>query len=172
MSNLVGNQSINTLNIHPKPQGIVEDDYTIEWLDNPTFETPITPWYNTTEGDASDIIATTDFDQANYEILGEKNEYEFYSDLTQDSNWNKSKNPNFPAYPDTAIINNSGASVSHYWDESADQSVAVNWNRILNIPDNMSDYVITSANLTAVFNATVQATPQLMIIFQMSLLVQ
>ncbi|MHA1376085.1 MAG: hypothetical protein ACTSR7_17545, partial [Promethearchaeota archaeon] len=145
----------------PKSQGIVQDDYTIEWLDNPTFETPISPWYNTTEGDASDINATTDSNQANYDVLGEKKEYEFYSDLTQDSNWNKSKNPNFPAYPDTAIINASGACVSHYWDESADQSVAVNWNRILNMPVNMSDYVITSANLTAIFNATVQATPSI-----------
>ncbi|MHA1670032.1 MAG: hypothetical protein ACTSV5_05565 [Promethearchaeota archaeon] len=169
MLNLLEYQSIDSLNnydnklrdIHPDSQGIVQDDYTIEWLDNPTFETPITPWYNTTEGDVSDINASTDFNQANYNVLGEKNEYEFYSDLTQDSNWNKSKNPNFPAYPDTAIINASGACVSHYWDESADQSVAVNWNRILNMPVNMSDYVITSANLTAIFNATVQATPSI-----------
>ena len=142
-----------------KNQGIVEEPYTVEWLKNPTFETPIDPWYNTTDGDTSDVNATTDLNQANFEVVGNKSIYNFYSDLTQDSNWNKSKNPNFPAYPDASNINASGASVSHYWDESADQSVAVNWNRILNMPVNMSDYIITSANLTAVFNATVQATP-------------
>jgi hypothetical protein len=131
------------------------------WVENPTFSNTITPWYSSKDGDPSDVLASNSTNQANFEILGEKYDYDFYSDLTQDSNWNKSKNPNFPAYPDTAIINASGACVSHYWDESADQSVAVNWNRILTMPVNMSDYVITSANLTAIFNATVQATPSI-----------
>jgi len=159
--NNFSNSNNNLKDKNPISQGIVQDEYIREWLDNPTFETPIEPWYNTTEGDISDINATVDSNQANYEVLGEKNEYEFYSDLTQDSNWNKSKNPNFPAYPDTSVINASGACVSHYWDESADQSVAVNWNRMLTMPINMSDYFITSANLTAIFNATVQATPSI-----------
>ncbi|NHJ19592.1 MAG: hypothetical protein EAX91_01520 [Candidatus Lokiarchaeota archaeon] len=160
--NFGDNQFITpTRDITPESQGIVQDDYVIEWLDNPTFETPITPWYNVSEGDLSDINANSDNNQANYEILGEKNTFEFYSDLTQDSNWNKTKNPNFPAYPDAAIINASGAAVSHYWDEGADQSVAVNWDHMLSMPVNMSDYVITSANLTAIFNATVQATPSI-----------
>ncbi len=160
-SYLLNQNTNNNINYDsaPNSQGIVQDLYTKEWLDNPTFETPIDPWYNTTEGDISDINATTTLNQANYEVLGKKYDYEFYSDLTQDSNWTKSKNPNFPAYPDTTNINASGACVSHYWDESADQSVAVNWYRILNMPVDMSDYVITSANLTAIFNATVQATP-------------
>ncbi len=70
-------------------------------------------------------------------------------------------NLNFPAFPDHYDLNSSGACVSHYWDEGADQSVAVNWNRILEMPVNISDYVITSANITAIFNATVQATPSL-----------
>jgi len=55
----------------PLSQGIVQDDYIVEWLDNPTFETPISPWYNTTVGDISDINPTTDFNQGNYEILGD-----------------------------------------------------------------------------------------------------
>ncbi|KKL89068.1 hypothetical protein LCGC14_1918400, partial [marine sediment metagenome] len=155
------NEKNSNYDVAPKSQGIIQEFYTKEWLDNPTFETPIDPWYNTTEGDSSDINATSDFNQANFEVIGNKGKYEFYSDLTQDSNWNKVKNPNFPAYPDIAIINSSGASVSHYWDESADQSVAVNWNRLLEVPVNMSDYTITSANLTAIFNATVQATPSI-----------
>ncbi|GAH18198.1 unnamed protein product, partial [marine sediment metagenome] len=69
ISNLVEYQSTDKLNSynnnlgdnHPISQGIVQDDYTIEYLDNPTFETPITPWNNITVGDTSDISATTDF---------------------------------------------------------------------------------------------------------------
>ncbi len=138
-----------------------EKHYTEQFLDDPSFDSPINNWNNSVEGDETDVNATNHNGAANFEILGDKREYNFYSDLTQDWNWNASINPNFPALPDHYDINSSGACVSHFWHEGADQSVAVNWNRILEMPANISDYIITSANITATFNATVQATPSL-----------
>ncbi len=163
MSNLVENQSIDTLNVHPKPQGIVQDDYTIEWLDNPTFETPITPWYNTTQGDASDIIATTDFDQANYKILGDSYIFSNLSGVPQVGDWMNIANPVFPVKPDNYIINEQGFRVEHVWDENVNQTrntPSARVKRDIELPINMSNYIITSASFSATFNASVVTTPE------------
>jgi len=150
-------QENKTLEIHTQS----ENHYTKQILEDPSFDSPIGCWNSSVEGDEKDVNATCNNDAANFEILGDKREYNFYSDLTQDGNWNASKNLNFPAFPDHYDINSSGACVSHYWREGADQSVAVNWNRTLEMPVNISDYIITSANITAIFNASVQASPSL-----------
>jgi len=169
MFNLVGYQSFDKLNsynndlrdIHPKSQGIVQDDYTIEWLDNPTFETPITPWYNTTEGDAFDINATTDFNQANYKILGDSGVLQIDNPLSS-SDWSVFNNPRSPILPDTYGISSAGAEIYHYWDEQVNQTrntPSIHWKRNIEMPVNMSDYIITSASLEVVFNATVTVSP-------------
>jgi len=138
-----------------------EKSYTAQVLEDPSFDSPISSWNNSVEGDETDVNATNHNGSANFEILGDKREYNFYSDLTQDWNWNVSFKPNYPGLPDRYELNSSGACVSHYWYEGADQNVKVNWNRTLKMPANISDYIITSANITAIFNATVQATPSL-----------
>ena len=169
MFNLVEYQSIDRFNsynndlrdIHPKSQGVVQDDYTIEWLDNPTFETPITPWYNTTEGDISDINATTDFYQANYKILGDLGVLQVDEALSS-SDWSVFRNPKRPVFPDTYSISSAGAEVYHYWDENLNQTrntPSVHWKRNIQMPVNMSDYIITSASLEVVYNATVTVSP-------------
>lgn len=169
MLNLVEYQPIDKLNsynndlrdFHPKSQGIVQDNYTIEWLDNPTFETPITPWYNTTEGDASDINATTDSNQANYNILGESGVLQVDEALSS-SDWSVFNNPGRPVLPDTYSISSAGAEIYHYWDESVNQTrntPSIHWKRNIEMPVNMSDYIITSASLGVVFNATVEVSP-------------
>ncbi len=169
MLHLVEYQSIDNLNsynndlrdVHPRSQGIVQDNYTIEWLDNPTFETPITPWYNTTEGDASDINATTDFNQANYNILGDSGVLQVDEALSS-SDWSVFNNPGRPVLPDTYSISSAGAEIYHYWDESVNQTrntPSIHWKRNIEMPVNMSDYIITSASLEVVFNATVEVTP-------------
>jgi len=171
MLNLIAYQSIDKLNsynndlsdIYPESQGIVQDDYTIEWLDNPTFETPITPWYNITEGDAFDINATTDSNQANYDILGDSY---LFSDLTgvpQAGDWINISNPVFPVKPDTYIINEQGFRVEHIWDENVNQTRNAPSARVktdIELPINMSDYIITSASFSATFNASVVTTPE------------
>ena len=169
MFNLVGYQSFDKLNsynndlrnVHPKSQGIVQDDYTIEWLDNPTFETPITPWYNTTEGDSSDVNATTASNQANYKILGSSGLLQVDEALSS-SDWTVFNNPGRPVLPDTYGISSAGAEISHYWDENSNQTrntPSIHWKRNIQMPVNMSDYIITSASLEVVFNATVTVSP-------------
>ena len=146
--------------IHPKSQGIVQDDYTIEWLDNPTFETPITPWYNTTEGDTSDINATTDFNQANYEILGDSGVMQV-DEAISSSDWSAFNKPG-KILPDTYSISSAGAEIYHLWDESVNQTrntPSIHWKRNVQMPVNMSDYDITSASLEVVYNATVTVSP-------------
>ena len=138
-----------------------ENHLSTQILEDSAFDSPLGYWNNSVEGDDTDVNATNGSGVANFEILGDKREYNFYSDLTQDLNWNASINPNFPAFPDHYELNSNGACVSHYWNEGADQSVAVNWDRTLQMPVNISDYIITSANMTAIFNATVQATSSL-----------
>jgi len=138
-----------------------ESHLSTQILEDSSFDSPLGYWNNSVEGDKTDVNATNGNGVANLVILGNKEEYNFYSDLTQDWNWNASKNLDFPALPDHYDINSSGACVSHFWSEGADQSIAVNWNRTLEMPVDISDYVITSANITAIFNATVQATPSL-----------
>jgi hypothetical protein len=147
--------------IHPKSEGIIQDDYTIEWLDNPTFETPITPWYNATQGDTSDINATTDLNQANYKILGDSGVLQV-DDALSSSDWTVFRNPGRPVLPDTYGISSAGAEVYHLWDEGVNQTrntPSIHWKRNIQMPVNMSDYIITSASLEVVFNATVTVSP-------------
>ncbi len=171
MSNLVEYQSIDTLNsynndlrdIHPKSQGIVQDVYTIEWLDNTEFTTPITPWYNTTDGDISDVNATSDNDQANFEVLGETNTFELVAD-PPNLDWANFTNPRFPRYPDNFFNDSAGLNVYHFWDENeaagqTHNTPSIHWKRNITMPVNMSDYIITSASVEAYFNATVTTSP-------------
>jgi len=171
MLNLVEYQSIDTVysynndlrDILPESQGTVQDDYTIEWLDNPKFETPIDPWYNTTEGDASDINATTVQEQANYDILGGSYIFSNLSGVPQAINWVNISNPVFPVKPDTYIINEQGFRVEHIWDENVNQTrnaPSARVKRDIELPINMSNYIITSASFSATFNASVVTTPE------------
>ncbi len=163
MSNLVKYQSIDKF--HPKSQGIVQDDYIIEWLDNTEFETPIDPWYNTTEGDASDINATTDSDQANYKILGESREKEVLLNTAAQSNWMAFLKSGLEIVPQRASVpyygvDDDGAWASHWWweGESGGQpknTPRMHWKTNVSMPVDMSDYTITSLSFNAIINASV-----------------
>ena len=145
--------------LNPNTQDIVQDLYTKEWLDNPTFETPIDPWYNETTEDISDVNASTSGETANFEILGETYTYSNISGTPLASEgWIKSANPSYPAEPNqAATLTGSGAYASHYWDEGADQQVAVQWEKNIYMNNSMEDYVVTSASLNMTVNATVEA---------------
>jgi len=145
------NNLINKVN----PSGTYNIIHTKEWLKDNNFNPPASKWKNVSSGDISDLNASLQGNEGRFEVLGDKRTFSFYSDLSQDWNWAAKKNPNFPAYPDTYVLNGSGACVSHYWHEGAGQMVAVNWERNLTLPVNMSDYIITSASIEAVVNASV-----------------
>jgi len=138
-----------------KSQGTYEEFYTKEWLENPNFTSGVDPWYNTTSGDNTDVNASYSSGAANYEVLGDQRTFSFAENPPQASSWTVTQNPNFPFYPDTYTINANGMEVSHFWNEGADQSVAVNWDQNFTMPVNMSDYIITSANISALVNGSV-----------------
>ena len=97
---------------------------TQQWIKNPTFESPIEPtwyWENGTEGDNSDMDATTSTNQANYDVLGETRTYSGISGVVNSSTspgWGMFNNSGYLP-PHIAKINASGCFVAHHWDETA-----------------------------------------------------
>ncbi len=130
----------------------------IEWLKNNTFDPPVTEWYNTTEGDITDVNASLSPGVANYEVLGKEYNFTDILGIPQVGDWVNKTNPSSPIKPDTYIINEQGCRIEHYWDENANQTrntPSAQWKRNFELPINMSDYIITSASLNATFNASV-----------------
>jgi len=143
--------------------------YTNEpWINNSIFQEPIDPWYPTIEGDVSDAITSTSPNQANYVVIGNSGNYVFAE--TPDETWNVNSDTEWGPLPDLAYYNNNystdkyGAFLTYTWDENGaggqlGQLPSVQWKKTIpNIPVDMSDYIITSASLKVMFNATVQAT--------------
>ncbi|MFX1570785.1 MAG: hypothetical protein ACFFCV_20800 [Promethearchaeota archaeon] len=146
-----------------KNQGIIQEPHTTEWLKNPTFETPIDPWYNITEGDSTDVNATTEQDQANFEVIGDSGVYRIDDPLSK-TYWINKSNPEFPVRPDSYGVDSRGCWITHTWDENVNQTrntPSIHWERDINMPVNMSDYVITAAKLNVTFNATVTVSPRI-----------
>ena len=151
----------HNINIEPfRPKIAAQETLTAVWLENPTLEDPIEPiWYSELEGDLSDVEATAGLGNLNLKVLGDSREMRIDNPLS-DLDWTPFKNPDLPILPDTYIINSSGCSVSHLWDEDDNQTrnrPSVQWKRTITMPVNMSDYIITSAYLEVIFNASVQA---------------
>ena len=131
-----------------------------QWLENPTFDTPIEPtwfWTNGSEGDNSDIDATTSPGQINLRVLGEQQMYTLISGTPNKSSspgWRKVQNGIYQ-YPDTSIINSQGCYVSHDWAEDTNQFPSVHFRTNVSTNVDMLDYQITSVILDVEFNASV-----------------
>lgn len=136
----------------------IQTSSTKQWLENSEFDSHES-WNSSIEGDLSDVNATISQGHANYIILGDSGEVRIDETLN-DTEWISTINPEFPTLPDRYEINSSGCHVSHIWDENANQTrntPSVHWKRTITLPVNFSDYLITSASLDVVFNATVTA---------------
>ena len=135
---------------------------TQQWIKNPTFEAPIEPtwyWENGTEGDNSDMDATTSTGQANYEVLGETRTFTVVSGIINSSTspgWEYFNKTGFLP-PDEANMTSYGCYVSHFWNDGPNQFPSAQWRTNVSIPIDMSDYVITSASLEVIVNASVNA---------------
>jgi hypothetical protein len=135
---------------------------TTQWIKNPTFESPIEPtwyWENGSEGDNSDMDATTSTGQANYEVLGETRTFTVVSGIINSSSspdWLQFRNSDFQ-YPDTAEIRSYGGYVSHEWADDTNQAPSVHWKTNISIPIDISEYIITSASLEVIVNASVSS---------------
>lgn len=131
-----------------------------EWLRNNYFTTQDS-WFSEFEGDERDISASISQEQANYIIIGDSGIANIDSSLS-DTDWTVFNNPELPILPDIYEINSSGCYVYHQWHENINQTrnrPSIHWKRTITMPVNMSDYVITSASLEVIFNATVTVSP-------------
>ena len=147
---------------HKKNHLSAEESYSEQWLKNPNFSDTIDPWFNRSEGDLTDVNATSTPGIANFEVLGDSYTFSNVSGVPQASDWGNISNPAFPVKPDSYIINEQGCRVEHTWDENENQTrntPSARWKRIFELPINMSDYIITSASLNASFNASVETSP-------------
>jgi len=133
---------------------------TKQWIKNPTFESPIEPkwfWKNGTEGDNSDVNATSSSGQGNFEVLGETRTFTVVSGIINSSSslgWKQFNKTGF-LLPTTAEINASGGYVYHFWNDGPNQFPSVQWKTNISMPIDMLDYTITSASLDVIVNATV-----------------
>ncbi len=118
-------------------------------------------WFSEFEGDESDISTSISQEHANYVIIGDSGRTNIDSPLS-DTDWTVFNNPELPILPDIYEINSSGCYVSHLWHEDINQTrnrPSIHWKRNITMPVNMSDYIITSASLKVIFNATVTVSP-------------
>jgi hypothetical protein len=130
--------------------------YNDQWIENPSFNNSTESWYSRIEGDSSDLGMNVSDGCANFEILGEKETFSAISDPPSASNWTAMKNPNFPNFPDIFEITDYGCRASHEFNDiSALQDPCVHWDQNITLPVNISDYIITSASIQAIVNATV-----------------
>ncbi|MFX1379890.1 MAG: hypothetical protein ACFFA4_12445 [Promethearchaeota archaeon] len=137
-----------------------EIPYGLQWLDNRFFDDD-SAWIASEEGDGSDVDALISDGTGNYYIHGDSDILRI-DDPLNDIDWIAKRNPNLPILPDNYNINSSGAHVSHLWHEDINQTrnrPSVQWQRTVNMPVDMRDYIITSASLEADFNATVTVSP-------------
>ncbi|MFX1488780.1 MAG: hypothetical protein ACFFBI_06500 [Promethearchaeota archaeon] len=132
-----------------------QKSHTTQLLKDPSFESPFEYWNFTIKGDHTDVNASSNQGEAHYNIMGEQRTYSLISDPPLSSNWTAVPNVEYPVFPDFYNIGPKGAWVSHYWREGPDQSVAVNWDQNITMPVDFSDFVITSANVAMIVNASV-----------------
>ncbi len=130
--------------------------YTKQWLNNSDFEdTPIeTTWFPLFGdiGDNSDVNATTSLGQANFEVKGTSRLYNNISGSPQPAVGWQAFNNSYFIEPDYHEITANGAMARHTYDENIDQSrnrPSIHWRRNVTMPVNMSEYLITSVNLSA-----------------------
>jgi len=134
-----------------------ETVYNQEWLDNNQF-TSQDEWFFTKGalGDNSTVDANISGENANFKVIGDEQIEEISTSLN-DGTWTQFRNDIF-LYPDTATINASGCYVSHDYDENVNQTRnyhSVHWKKNVSIGRDMSKFIINSASLEAIFNATV-----------------
>ena len=145
-------QENETIKIHTQS----ENHYTEQFLEDPSFNSPIGCWNYSAEGDISDINAHISNGSANYEIQGEKRTFSLVETPPIGSNWVAIPNPDFPHGPSSNFTDSEGLKVYHEFDDhDANQNPSVHWDRNITMPVAMSDYVIKSVSIQVVVNATV-----------------
>jgi len=137
-----------------------EQSYTREWLKNNNFSTQ-DRWFSIKgeQGDNETVEANIANEQANFKIIGEDLNYTFKGipNSTDSQDWYEFAKPGY-YLPDNSGIDSFGSWVSHTWAEGSNQFPGVHWRKNISVPVDMSEYNITSANLSVLFNASVETT--------------
>ncbi|MFX1410910.1 MAG: hypothetical protein ACFFA6_11180 [Promethearchaeota archaeon] len=158
--NIFQKSKVSSINNDETIHTSAEVPYHESWLDNPDFDTE-EYWFSEVEGDERDVYAEISGGKANYMVIGDSGKTSIDEPLSA-TDWNAVRNPDKPILPDIYVINSSGCYVYHEWHEDVNQTrnnPSVHWKRTITMPVNMSDYVITSASLEVIFNATVTVSP-------------
>ena len=138
--------------------GVSEVTKTRQWIINGDFSSSDN-W--TSEkgmlGDPDDVDGSITAGYANYQVLGSEDQFTFEEKYYMGSSWVITNHPDYPVDPTFGnIVAGEGFRAGHSWnDQSANQVPSVQWERNFSLPVNMSDYVITSASVSAGVNATV-----------------
>jgi hypothetical protein len=158
---VIFNQNLNVAEQQTTIKTSAVKTHVGEWLTNTGFNDSIDPWFYSIEGDSSDVTATYSLGQGNLEITGDQGYFSEISGTPTSGDWLNVTNPAFPALPDYHGIDEFGCEANHTWIDPDDtnQSPSVHWQQNITMPVNMADYVITSASISAVFNASVTTSP-------------
>jgi hypothetical protein len=127
------------------------------WLEDPTFDSATSPWFYLEGGDLSDVDADLNNSHANFKITGETRTFTVISGTPNSSTsqgWKQFRNGDY-VLPDIAEIRSYGCFVYHHWNDLSDQAPSIHWKKNVSIPIDMSDYIITSASIEVIFNASV-----------------
>lgn len=139
------------------------------WNDNPTFTAPITKWYGSVNGDPSDAAVFTSSGEAKYEIIGESYEQQVLLNSETTADWipfNKSDLVLVPQRSDIPGpyygVDSEGAWCTHLWWEGdtggqPKNTPEMHWKTNVSLGVDMSDYIITSVDFSAIINGTVDA---------------
>ena len=132
----------------------------ILWIQNPTFEEPVNPWFSSSEGDSSDVFTSTSPNQGNLIIKGETHEKQVLLNTATQSNWKAFNKSDLVIVPNNGYgVDDDGVYCSHDWNEDSGgqpyNTPRMHWKINVNMSVDMEDYIITSASFQAIINATV-----------------
>lgn len=161
--------------LHTSDSEWSKSTHKVQWIQNSDFNTS-NNWVSEIIGDYKDVGIDISSGEAHYTIKGDQEiDYNIISGTINNSltspGWRNSTNPRIPVYPRRIAteplheITNNGCWTAHIWNESSGtplnpfQKVSVQWDKNISLPDDMSDYIITSATLKVTVNATVRAYP-------------
>lgn len=158
-----------SINMHPTMQGdsIIENQTIItrQLIRDPTFGLVgiDSPWVGEKQGDLNDTEYNLSGNHANFKVVGDVKQFTYNADPINSSDWSSQQNPEFPAYPEWSWddpspsfgIDSFGLWANHSWRETAVQTPSIQWVHNFSIPEDMTDYTITSASVQGVVNASV-----------------
>jgi len=146
------------------------ESYKEQWIKNSEFDNNH-GWSIKKKGDISDTNANISEGRANYFINGfEVINYSIISGIPNNSvnsgGWKNTTNSDITVYPTQGHdITKNGLWASHQWAEhdgsniNAYQKTAIQWDKNISLPYNMSDYFISSASFRVKVNASAKAYP-------------